>query len=36
MMPDPLHIIVSRIIEEIEGGPDIKYYLFTTPQLKKY
>jgi len=36
MMPDPTHIIVSRIIEEIEGGPDIKYYLFIMPQFKKY
>lgn len=36
MMPDPIKIIVSRIIEEIEGGTDIKYYLFTMPYLKKY
>jgi putative nucleotide binding protein len=35
MMPDPVNILVARIIEEIEAGPDIKYYLFTIPQLKK-
>ncbi len=35
MMPDPIHIIVERIIEEIKNGPEEKYHLFTMPYLKK-
>ncbi|MDD3178090.1 MAG: DUF655 domain-containing protein [Candidatus ainarchaeum sp.] len=31
MLPDPVKVIVNRIIDEIEGGPDIKYNLFTIP-----
>lgn len=33
MMPDPIKVIVKRIVDEIISGPDIKYYLFTTPHL---
>lgn len=36
MMPDPLNIIVNRIIEEIKEGPENKYCLFTMPFLKKF
>jgi putative nucleotide binding protein len=36
MLPDPLNIVVNRIIEEISLGPDNKYCLFTMPFLKKF
>jgi len=35
MMPDPINIIVNRIIEEIKNGPENKYCLFTMPYIKK-
>jgi putative nucleotide binding protein len=35
MMPDPIKIIVNRILDEIIGGPEIKYNLFTIPFYKK-
>jgi len=35
MMPDPIKIIVGRIVAEIEEVDDIKYNLFTTPYFKK-
>jgi predicted nucleic acid-binding OB-fold protein len=36
MMPDPIKIVVGRIIAEIEDVDDIKYNLFTTPYFKKF
>lgn len=33
MMPDPIKVIVNRIIDEVIGGPEIKYYFFTTPNI---
>ena len=36
MMPDPINIIVNRIIQEIIEGPDNKFCLFTMPYLKKF
>jgi len=36
MMPDPIKIIVNRIIEEIMDAPEIKYNLFTIPYIKKF
>jgi len=36
MMPDPIKIIVQRIIAEIEDTEDIKFNLFTIPYFKKY
>lgn len=35
MMPDPIKVITNRVIDEIMGGPEIKYNLFTMPQLIK-
>lgn len=35
MLPDPVKVIVNRVIDEIEGGPEIKYNLFTMPFIKK-
>jgi len=35
MMPDPVKVIVNRVIDEIIGGPEIKYNLFTMPYLIK-
>lgn len=35
MMPDPVKVIVNRIINEIIGKDDIKYYLFTMPYVYK-
>ena len=34
MLPDPIMIISKRIIDELMDGPEIKYYLFTTPKNK--
>lgn len=31
MMPDPVKIIVNRIVDELMAGPEIKYNLFTIP-----
>ena len=36
MLPDPLNIVVNRIIEEIQLGPENKFCLFTMPFLKKF
>jgi putative nucleotide binding protein len=36
MMPNPKHLIITRIIEEIENPSEIKYFLFTKPFSKKY
>jgi len=33
-IPDPVHSIVKRIIEELEAEEDIKYYLFVRPPPK--
>jgi len=35
MMPDPIKVIVNRVIDEVMGGPEIKYNLFTMPHLIK-
>ncbi len=35
MMPDPVHVIVERIIEEIMNETEEKHHLFTMPFLKK-
>ncbi len=35
MMPNPVHVIMERVIEEIQNGPEEKYHLFTMPYLKK-
>jgi putative nucleotide binding protein len=35
MMPNPVHVIIERIIEEIQNGPEEKYHLFTMPYLKR-
>jgi putative nucleotide binding protein len=35
MMPNPVHVIVERVIEEIINGPDEKHHLFTMPFFKK-
>jgi len=36
MLPDPTNIVVNRIIEEIQLGPENKYCLFTMPFLKRF
>ena len=35
MMPNPVHTIIERVIEEIKNGPEEKYHLFTMPYIKK-
>ncbi len=36
MMPDPVKIIVNRIVDEVIDGPEVKYNLFTMPYFKKF
>lgn len=35
MMPDPVKVVVNRVIDEIMDGEEIKYNLFTMPHLIK-
>jgi putative nucleotide binding protein len=35
MMPDPVKVVVNRVVDEIMGGPEIKFNLFTMPFLIK-
>jgi putative nucleotide binding protein len=35
MMPDPIKIVITRIIDEIKDGPENKYFLFTMPYFKR-
>ncbi len=36
LFPDPVKIIVNRILTEIENHDEEKYFLFTIPIIKKY
>jgi len=35
LMPDPMKIVITRIIDEIKDGPENKYFLFTMPYFKR-